>query len=371
MKIAVFYNLDFGGAKRAVYEQVKGLRKLGHVVDVYTTDSITDMLDLRKFSDNYFEFKFNNSLGNVPFVSRIIYDFRTFYFLNKLHKKIAEEIDNGKYDFVLVHPDKFTQAPFILRHLKEKNAYYCQEPLRIVYEYNLKFNSKTNFINNVYEKITRAIRKNIDLKNTRSATFTLASCFHIRERMIEAYGVFPKVNYLGIDEKVFKPLNLKNRNQVFFVGNKEVFNDGYDLAEKAIKLLPKKYKIELKKVSWIKENKKRLSDLELVQQYNQSIAVICPSRLETFGLVPIEAMSCGVPVIATNVSGHRETVDNEKTGFLTDFDPVEIKNKILELIENPKRRNEMGKAGRASIQKNWTWEKRSKELEMLIKSLSK
>ena len=58
------------------------------------------------------------------------------------------------------------------------------------------------------------------------------------------------------------------------------------------------------------------------------------SRFETFGLIPLESMGCGTPVVATNIGGHRETVVNDVTGFLVDPDPKEIANKINELVQS-------------------------------------
>ena len=370
MKIAVFYNLDFGGAKRAVFEQTKRLKERGHTVDVYTTDKNLDYFDLKSVSNNFYYFKFNLLERKIPFLGRFINDFKTLYSLNKLHKKIALEIDNKKYDICLVHPDKISQAPFVLMHLRTKNVYYCQEPLRIVYEYNFRAKKDTT-LKYLYEQITRSIRKKIDIVNVRNATFTIASCYHVRERMIEAYGVYPRVSYLGIDQNVFNPIDVKKKNQVFFVGNREVINDGFDLLKTAVDLIPKKIRPSIKMVSWVKENNQRSADIDLVKEYSRSLAVICPNRLETFGLVPLEAMACGVGVIATNVSGHRETVINGKTGFLTDFDAQEISDRILGLLKNPKLARDLGKEGRKHVEKHWTWDEKIKELDKLLLDLAK
>lgn len=366
MKIAVFYNLNFGGAKRAAYDQVKLLVERGHLVDVYTTDDKTDMFDFSKVSSNFFKYKYIEIENKIPYISRLLNDLKTFYSLNDLHKKISKDIDRKKYDIILVHPDKITQSPYLLRHLKTRNAYYCQEPLRIVYEYVLRPNMNMGFGKYFYELSTRFIRKRIDLQNVRSATFTIASCYHIRERMIEVYGVYPLVSYLGIDINVFKPAKIKKQNQVFFVGNKNVWSDGYDLVESALKKIPTSIRPKLKIVEWVGKDNNRLSDEELSQQYSVSLATLCLSRLETFGLVPLESMSSGTPVIATRVSGHRETVIDGYGGYLVEFDPDEIAQKIIKLLENKK----MQKNARQHAVSNWSWNKKIVEFEKLLSKLS-
>lgn len=370
MKIAVFYNLSFGGAKRVVFEHVKGLKNKGHILDLYTVNAENDIFDPSAFCKNTFNYKINLT-STYPFIERFIRDYRNFFTLKNLHKKIAAEIDSRDYDIVLVHPDRLTQAPFLLQFLKTPSAYYCQEPLRIVYEYAYRLRENVDFLRRIYEESTRFYRKQIDRQNVRAAAFTIASCYHIRERMIEAYEVYPKVVYCGVDEKVFRLNKREKRNKVLYIGSPDVSSDGYDLAKKAVEYISIDIRPKLYKISWKKANGKRFSEEELVKIYSQSIVTLCTSRFETFGLVPLESMACGVPVIGTKVGGHRETIIDGETGFLVDFDPKEIAEKIMLFLRNPKLSSRLGRNGRAWIEKKWTWERNVGDLENLLKKLTK
>ena len=77
-------------------------------------------------------------------------------------------------------------------------------------------------------------------------------------------------------------------------------------------------------------------------------------------------MACGVPVIALNVAGYRETIKNKENGFLVDLSAKEIAKKIIYLLENPDVREEMGKNGRRWIEAKWTWGKQIKILNSLL-----
>lgn len=66
-----------------------------------------------------------------------------------------------------------------------------------------------------------------------------------------------------------------------------------------------------------------VSDEELVKLYSQAKAFLALSKDEDFGITPVEAMSCGTPVIAFNGGGYKETVLDGKTGVL--FDDYSIK----------------------------------------------
>jgi len=364
MKIATFYNLPFGGAKRVVYEHTKGLMNLGHTVDVYTLDKEADMLSPGLVANKEYRYNYSSLNMHVPVLSRILLDLQVFHKLKNLHKKIARDIDARGYDIVIVHTDTFTQAPFILRFLKTKNVYFCLEPLRMVYEYSLRISSQLASFNKIYESINRLVRKRIDRENARRADFTLAISLFGRECMISAFDMYPKISYLGVDQTTFKPLGIKKKKQVLFVAEKEYIY-GYDLAKKAIKLISENIRPSFKVVFGTKK-KQRISDEELVKIYNDSMVTLSLSRLDTFGLVPLESMACGTPVIALNVAGYRETVEDGKTGFIVDFNPKEIAEKISRFMNDSLLSEKMGKEGRKSVEEKWTWELQIKKLDNLL-----
>ena len=76
---------------------------------------------------------------------------------------------------------------------------------------------------------------------------------------------------------------------------------------------------------------------------NSSIFAL-PSRFEGFGLVIIEAMSCGLPVVAFNCeNGPRNIVTNKEDGFLvTPFDVEEYAEILLKLVHNEDLRKQIG-----------------------------
>jgi glycosyltransferase involved in cell wall biosynthesis len=75
--------------------------------------------------------------------------------------------------------------------------------------------------------------------------------------------------------------------------------------------------------------------------------LLLPSEQESFGLVCLEAISCGVPVVATNVGGTKEVIQHGQTGFLHDpFDVEAMVASVMELIDDPGRRRSMGELGR-------------------------
>ena len=63
--------------------------------------------------------------------------------------------------------------------------------------------------------------------------------------------------------------------------------------------------------------------------------VAFPSKLESFGLVPVEAMACGTPVVYSNLHAGPEIVDDWITGLLADpYDPDDVAEKVTRILND-------------------------------------
>lgn len=89
--------------------------------------------------------------------------------------------------------------------------------------------------------------------------------------------------------------------------------------------------------------------------YAAAHVVVCPSYYESFGMVALEAMACGTPVVASGVGGLLYLVRDGVTGFhVPDHDPQALAAKLAVILENEELRRELGRQG-ASAARSYDW----------------
>jgi phosphatidylinositol alpha-1,6-mannosyltransferase len=78
-------------------------------------------------------------------------------------------------------------------------------------------------------------------------------------------------------------------------------------------------------------------------------------EIEGLGVVLLEAAACGVPCVTGNSGGTPEAVVNGRTGYVVDAaDPDQLATRIIELLEDPTKARDMGRAGRAHVEEHFS-----------------
>jgi len=103
--------------------------------------------------------------------------------------------------------------------------------------------------------------------------------------------------------------------------------------------------------------------------YSAAEAVIMPSHYESFGMVALEAMACGTPVIASEVGGLAFLVQDGVTGFhFPADDPKALSERLIQLIENEDLRKKMSKQA-AEVAKGYGWKKIASQIQDLYEDV--
>ncbi len=245
-----------------------------------------------------------------------------------------------------------------------------------------------------------------------SADILIAPSPWEKEKMVVHYSADSKkiqVIPCGVDLDLFKPvlpakarksLGLSKRKFVLFVGRIDAIK-GIDLLIRAIGCLVEQAclgkhdigliivggdrdadpRIETQEMQRLRKMVKRFKlqkevafwgaqrqDL-LPLFYSAAEALILPSRYESFGMVALESMACGTPVIASRVGGLQFTVEDGRTGFLfREGDWRQLAERIQEVIISRSVKKKMGRAALSRVKK-FGWSKVTREVLSVYRSL--
>jgi glycosyltransferase involved in cell wall biosynthesis len=110
-----------------------------------------------------------------------------------------------------------------------------------------------------------------------------------------------------------------------------------------------------------------LTDAELRDQYKGCSLFVMPSHKEGFGIVFLEAMAYGKPIVGGAQGGTPSVVQNGKTGLLVDYgDVAGIANSITRLLRDDTLRERYGRAGHRRLLNEFTFERFEQNLSALL-----
>ena len=190
----------------------------------------------------------------------------------------------------------------------------------------------------------------------------------------------------GLDAQEFCPIpnSTRNKNRLITTASADVPLKGLDYSLKALKLLKKDNpKIHLIVIGNYKRDghterlikklgieqdvifKKNISKDEIKKLYSSSSIAIVSSLYEGFGYPVIEAMSCEVPIIATNVSSIPELVSDFGT-LIEPKNENQLKRSIIKVMQNYDHFKDIAIKGRQHVIETFNWSKITSEYEKII-----
>ena len=391
LRIAVWHNLPSGGAKRALWHYVSGLVQRGHHVEAWcppTADrsyqSLEDIcpehvVPLTVYGSATAP-KFIRWVANNVIVRRQIRAMREH------SRACAKQIQAQGFDVLLANACSSFAAPAIGRFMDIPAALYLGEPLRRLYEVlpNViwpapapRSKSQTvcswpRLLANTLKLSAQRIQMREELDNARHFDRILVNSAFSRESVLRAYGLDSFVCRLGIDTEQFRPTGQPVEKYIMGLGAVH-YHKGVDRAIEALGLVPTAVRPKLLWVGNVAdaaymadlqqrakhlgvdfETRVMVKDDELISLLSRAAALLYTSRLEPFGLAPLEANACGTPVIAIAEGGVRETIVPGENGVLVpDARPQSIASAIQYYFENPAQAAALRAKCRSAVVSRW------------------
>lgn len=327
----VYSNLPSGGAKKLMVLNNKLFKK--KYIIKYITDSF---IKPRNFLDYLYLI-----LCKVPII----------------HRDFSSKID-VKNDVLIANHTWLTKSPHILRYYSGKKIYICHEAPREYYD------EKHKLTQTVKDRIINILRypiKFIDKKNLNAHNLiVVANSIYSKKIIDSVYGINSTVIYPGIDLKEFKDLNSNNKKEykVLSVGAVNRLK-GHDFVIKVVSRIDKKIRPKLliignggdsTYVSELKKSAKKLgvrlqikinvSRKVLLSEYSKSLAFIYSPVSEPFGIVILEALASGLPIIAKEGGGGYTEIISDRNGYILDELDMKVWGKSLtKILIDDKLRN--------------------------------
>jgi glycosyltransferase involved in cell wall biosynthesis len=392
-KIVFFSAVGFGGAHNLIVNLAKRLKK--HKVDIFLVLPNTEKnnIPLVKSIDSIAQG--NRRRVKIFWIKRnrlpgIIGFYLTIFRLIFIHRKIANLIKRRNYNLLITTHCRYTQTPLLMWFTKSIPVIFlfC-EPKREFYEPtsfdHYSFRRRLSRLLLLPIKMMDRLTLQTLAKNKKS--LILAVSKQSLKTLKNIYGLPGKVFYPGVDTNRIKPinnsLNIKRKIKFLSVGSLN-FHKGFDFIIEALSLLPYRFRnltivgnggydlntiINLSKKYKIKLNVKTfITDRELLKEYQKAYLFLYAPRKEPFGIAVLEAMSCGLPVVALNSGGYVEILDRGKGGiFLSGNSPSQFAKYILKLIHDQKRYFKERRIARETAE-NFDWNTRINDFDKIIEN---
>ena len=333
-----------GGISNMIESSTEALALHCDYVNIFLLDSF---LKNKSFSKRFFSIK-NININKINFFDRKL--FKLGLLTSKIKKKII------KADIIFVHnsnllkvlrfnfPSKKIILFFHTDKLKQLNEFrYADKVLTVNKTMKKKVNSlysnKATYLpNTLYESRKYEISKKQISNLNKKPTFVVGAMGRL-------------VKKKGFDFLIKACVEIKNLELL-------IAGDGDEFAN--LKKISDKYN-NIKLLGWVNNKNK----------FFNSIDVFCSSSImEPFGLVIIEAMSRGIPVISTKCNGPLDIIENNKNGLLIEIEnKLELKDAIIKLKNNDSIRKKMGLNAINTYKKMFTFNKYKKNVNSILKQL--
>jgi glycosyltransferase involved in cell wall biosynthesis len=204
-----------------------------------------------------------------------------------------------------------------------------------------------------------------------------------QQAVSRAFNVMPPhLIFYALDTLKFKQTTVKPKKRppykLLFIGNQSK-RKGFELLPQIMQQLGDSFKLYftsgLRHTEYASEIPHAecvgaLSTEQLIKLYQESDALLFPTRYEGFGYAVAEAMACGLPVIASHCSSIPELLDEGKGGFLCPVDDVDyFVEKIKLLQSSPELAKAMGEYNRLQAIEKFSFDRMAKEYITLFENI--
>ena len=389
-------NITTGGAQKTVLNLAYYLQKLGNNVWVFTT-----LIDKKALTEKFRNLKFIETKNQVLKKGGVTSQYQNIdnlflllVRLVKIRQELVEIIKKEKIDVVIAHQQPFNWV--LAFYFKCPVIWNCFEPVALWRPKNKNYFplrvEENNFIQDILEKVYEWVDKKIiryGIKHifvlsqqTGKQIYNLyhkeATVFHpgvdpdlvtqkINLWTLQKYNLSPTFNILQVGQFTYE------KNQLLTI---DVFKKIQQKIPKAKLILigdgPLREKIEEKirnlklQESVILTGRLSLNSSLLAAFYQKADVLVFPSLIQSWGLVPFEALAFGTIPLVSEKCGSAEVIEKEKIGLVMKLNLNDYYRKLIYIYKHKEKVREMAAGGKKYTLTNLTYEVYSQKIQKQI-----
>lgn len=335
MKVALVhdYFVEYGGAERVV----EALHELYPDAPMYTSFVDKEKLGIhwQKFAD--WDFR-ESWMTKIPFYKKF------FSPLRLLALNFFEQFDLSDYDVVISSSNAYF-AKGVITKSWVPHICYCHTPSRSLYGYSTMSDWKKNPFMRIAGKWINSQIKDKDYLAAQRVDQFVANSKEVQGRIKKFYNRDSVVIYPPVDVPEKLSVSKRKKDPYYLFVSRLAFSKHPDLAIEVCnklklplkvvgngKMLPRLKQIAGPTVEFCED----VNDEQLREYYQNAEVLLYPVEDEDFGIVPVEAMGYGLPVIAHRSGGPKETIIDGKTGVFFDELNVNSLEKAVKQFQQQK-----------------------------------
>ncbi len=283
------------------------------LVDIYPSAEIYSLVDFlseeeRKTVLNL-KFAKTSFIQNLPFAKK---HFRNYLALFPL---AIESFDLSSYDLII--SSSWAVAKGVKSHSKQVHISYCHTPMRYTWDMYEEYTKNLKNPKKILVQKTLKYLQKFDMRTLDRVDYFIANSKFVQNRIKKTYNRDAVVIYPPVDVDNFKLCKIKE--EFYFTASRLVPYKKTKLIVEAFNEMPNKKLVvigdgeeyeSIKKIANSNIEILGYKDKACMIEYMQKAKAFVYAAIEDFGILPIEAMACGTPVIALNDGGTAETVHN-------------------------------------------------------------
>ena len=288
------------------------------MIDIYPHADIFSLVDFLNDEDR--KVVLNGKYARTSFIQKLPFAKKHFRNYLPLFPKAIESFDLKNYDLII--SSSWAVAKGVKRHKGQVHISYCYTPIRYAWDLYDEYTSQLKQPKKFVVQMTLKYIRNWDIKTLDRVDYFIADSKFVQDRIKKTYNRDSLVIYPPVDVENYTLC--EEKEEFYLSASRLVPYKKTKLIVEAFNKMPHRKLVvigdgeDFENIKAIAKNNTTLlgyQEKKILIDYMQRAKAFVYAAVEDFGIIPIEALACGTPVIALNNGATAETIAHKINGI--------------------------------------------------------